>query len=316
MMERGLPLHSQVFLDHSIERLGLGLTIFVGMVTLWVVSPDTVFDQMGSESKPGLAILAVMTRIPDAIDDISEEQAQISNERDAFEEFAQRVASFQPTESHLSAFSAQQQQNPNLGVATMVQNGNSLSTNQLTNVTDAYQETVMALSHYESVYGEPLPENMSKELGPEVAQSVIAGDVLTSNLQSTLYTKSLRAAKERADFLHHLQTERESVQTARQKLRDIHNAVAEIDDSLYPRPISEVVQSWNRLEDLESECKSVFITRQSAIQSTPGSGNHHFLQNYLYHSRGWTFPVLGDSLDVLEQIQETKRRVCETIYEW
>lgn len=260
--------------------------------------------------------MAIITRIPDAVNVISEERTQIVNEQEAFEQFSQRVAAIQPGESGLSVSTSPGMQNTKFGLGTIAKNGHSSSMDRLPQIREAYRETVMALPHYETEYGESIVENMSNEIGPSVTQAVLTGDVLSSQLKTTLQQKSLQAAKERSDFLSLLDYERDSVDTAHQSLRRIQKTVTEIDESLYPRPISEIVQSWERLEDLECNCKSILVGRQSAIHSTPREPAPHYLQGYLYRSREWTFPVLYDGLNVLAYTQDIKRKVCRAIYNW
>lgn len=130
--------------------------------------------------------MAIITRIPDAVNVISEERTQIVNEQEAFEQFAQRVAAIQPGNAGLSVSSSHGTQNTKFGLGMIAKNRHSPSMDRLTQIREAYRETVMALPHYETEYGESIVENMSNEIGPAVTQTVLKGDVLSNQLKTTL----------------------------------------------------------------------------------------------------------------------------------
>ncbi|MFB6142965.1 MAG: hypothetical protein ABEJ30_06445 [Halorientalis sp.] len=186
-------------------------------------------------------------------------------ERDAFERFDDRVAAVEPVS--LDAPSR---------VSPAFQRGPT--PDRLDRVRSAYRETVMAVDHYEEVYGEPLAVHAASELSPELAAVLRPGTdrAFTRVFKRTLRTAVADAVAQREDFGATMRTERESLSTCREELA----ALVETDG--------------RRGADVEQRLDAVARQRQATLATRrPLSGTSgHDLCQHCYDEYDWTYPVL------------------------
>jgi len=108
---------------------------------------------------------------------------EVASERDAFDAFADRVATI----------TVDSPRPPALMAGSVDTSGTSSATAALR---EEYEATVMAVPHYDDVYGESIEENASAEFGPDLA-ILLSPETLTTFTQS--HKKLLVAApKQRA----------------------------------------------------------------------------------------------------------------------
>lgn len=320
-MSQNSPSRGEGRLRRRISDRGVVLSALAGVVSLLLFTPLSVAGVVGTAGRYGVAVIAILPRLPDAVDVTREEYERTAAERDAFEQFTQRVAAIEPADgnpAHRGTSSESPATGPVATRTTEVPSGPRSTPGEtpLEGVREAYRETVMAVPHYEEEYGEPLEENMAAELGPEVARAVTEGEVLPRQLQATLLQKSQQAYEQRADFLHPLENEYETLVDARRRLRGTCETTTSIEESMFPRPVREIVQSWERLDKLEDDCEDLLAERQAQLHERTWRGPSRSLQLFLYRSRPWTYPVLNDGLDAISRIREAKRRAVEAIYNW
>jgi hypothetical protein len=138
--------------------------------------------------------VAVTAHLDNAMDRVVEERRRTAAERDAFNQFANRVAGMEPTAPPVGA---------PVGYGRPTQEGGTLfearcpAVDMLATVQTAYQETVMAIEHLETEYDESLPVHMAAEYGDDMAAAVTDGDILTPLLQATLVMAAQQAASQR-----------------------------------------------------------------------------------------------------------------------
>ena len=271
---------------------------------------------------PGNAWLFVMIpRVVSAIDRTRTEREQVTAERDAFDSFAERIAALDTeTQSSTTNLPSQPATTPR-AAGTMNQPTASETPEATDNATvatvlQAYHDTVMAVSHYESEYGEPIEQNLAAELSPEVAQLLKNNTVLTPQLQAALLTETRQASNQRNQFLTQVDTEYDALVAARRQLRDLRETTTKIEEQLYPRPLREIIQSHERLETKANECTTLLYDRQERLHAAEQLTSVTSLQNYLYQSFEWEYPVLNDGLDTLSRIRHAKRRAVRAIYNW
>jgi hypothetical protein len=92
----------------------------------------------------------------------------------------------------------------------------------------------------------------------------------------------------------------------------MQDAIATVEASLSRRSDCELADAWDRLEELESDCRTRLRQRQCQIASDGRDGAVE-LQEYLYATREWTYPILGDSLAGIDRVKRAKQRVVETM---
>lgn len=258
-----------------------------------------------------------------AIDRMRIERDQLIAERNAFDEFAKHVADLDP-EKHTTR-TEYGVRPPASGTGTTVNLvGHTIMPAQnaeqvpVSVIRDIYRETVMAVPHYKKEYGESINENLAAELGSGVAQTLTEADVLAPQIQAAVLNQAQQASKQRSHLLSHVKTEYEALIEARCQLRDLHKTVTAIEDNLYPRPVRELVQSWNRLETVADSCKTLLRERQTHLQTeheTRTMSTWSF-QEYLFQPFRGRHPVLNDGLETLTRIRRAKRETVKAIYDW
>lgn len=273
-------------------------------VLLWVAPflsitvPRTVFscDSM-------LAVLACVTRIPEALSIVQEERERTAAEEAAFENFSERVVALNTTEVKPAT--------PTAG--TTLTSPETETAAQLEDVRAAYRNTVMTVPHYEEEYDEPLTENMAAELGTDLAGFVHGDDILTPNLQQALIRASHAAKQERASFRKSLDRERDTLTDARRRLRDVSESTERLATTPLDRcPFDKLLRVEHRLQNLKSDCEEILQDRQRDLQKR-SYHNDLQLQAYLYPSQPWTFPVLDDALDCLSRLQEIEDWIVQSV---
>lgn len=290
-------------------------------IILWSVV--AVIEQ--GQKVVGVWLAVTVPRVSTAVDRTRMEQDQLVAEREAFDMFAKRVAALDPDRHTARDEYESSPPATGEGVTTIVDSVGRSSRStidaesvSISVVREAYRETAMAVPHYEEEYGESIDENLTAELGPDVARALIEGDVLTQQIQAAILNQAQRASKQRRDLLSHVETEHESLVEARRRLRDLHETATTIEDDLYPRPVRELVQSWTRLEAATTDCKTRLRERQARIQREHETGTMSTwsFQEYLYQPFQWRHPVLNDGLETLKRIRRAKRETVRTIYNW
>lgn len=252
-------------------------------------------------------LVGTLVYLKSARTDLTEEQSRTAAEREAFLEFANRVAD-------LSAESRPKMSRASTGGAVAMATTGP-SANALAEVNAAYRETVMAVPHYEEEYAEPLAEHMATEFGPEVATSVSTARDLSTMLQRTLVSKARASAKERERLMQTLSREEDSIIEAEETFDEIHSGLT----AFHPRKLEDCAFStlqnrWEELENYERRSTDALSARQETIRTHPFGGLESndglpFFE-YLYHSVDVNYPVLATGTEILEQIQTSKSTIA------
>ena len=209
------------------------------------------------------------------------ERVEVARERDAFQQFADRVADISPTSP----------QPPALRAGTV---NTSVSTSKTEELREAYEETVMAVSHYDEVYGESVEENAVAEFGPDLASLLVPrNDVsFTEPQKQALVGVAEQRAADRDEFCSTLDSELNSLDS----MRDDLTAVLDTLDS-------SIVPAWYR-EQFEKELTQVLSARQSTLgsRSSVSYTDGHSLCDYLYDEESWTYPGLTAVARLLDSV--------------
>jgi hypothetical protein len=278
--------------------------VLLTVVVLWVAPFLSVSVSGAAVSRESaLAVLACVTRIPDAVSAVTEERKRTAAEQAAFEEFSTRIAALEATAIESPPATTGSGFNPS-GIEPAA---------PLEDVRTAYSDTVMAVAHYEEEYDEPYAEHMVAEFGPDLAGIVERNDVLTPQLQAALIQASDAARQERASFCRTLDREHDALTDARQRLRDVSDTTERLTTTpLSQRSFDDVLGAESRLQCLKADCEALLEDRQQQLHEGPSRDGIQ-LQKYLYASRSWTFPVLDDTLDCLSQLREIERRIVQAV---
>lgn len=246
-------------------------------------------------------------RIRRARNALAAERERTIAERDAFEAFERRVGALSPHRVERSG----------PGAFTRSLPETSPTTSALDRVREAYRETVVALSHYDDEYGEPVIENLAAEFGEEVGAAVAGSGVFTPELKTALCTGARDAASRRATFLTVLDEEREALDAAARELRDIDEAATGLD----PDPNSGTGVSFTSLREtrdrlcaLSRRCEDLVAERQESLRAPRAGGRWKrdesaSLNEYLYDALDVTYPVLADASDAAATLRDERRRI-------
>ena len=234
----------------------------------------------------------VLAPIGTALDRVADERSEIEAERDAFAAFAARVETC-PAQSEPSTTAP----DPTASVRTT---GLGADANHTARLRQAYRETVMAVDHYDAVYGEPLPVNVASEFGADVATALCQDVPLTPVLKRTLSDAATTARAERERFDEILRRERRSLADAESVLDNVVTAIRR-----HPGDHPDDAPS---LAELERRCDRVATERQRIVQRQRRfSCDDDGLYEYLYGDQSWTYPVLS----VVATLSEDLSAMCD-----
>lgn len=270
-----------------------------------------------------LGCFAAFAYVNEARSYCREERRRVADERDAFEEFADRVAGLSPTD----ATGPQNAGNggrstdgapANAGGAIRMQTGRSADGSldpDLERVVDAYRETVTAVPHYEEEYDDTVAESLAEELGYDTAVATVSGKALSSGLQSALVTRSRRARVNRVELIDAIDEELAALDGAETRLstidRERRNLLDHLEGVSREVTFDAAIDVWNRLSQLEERCDDAVESRQDQLRGPPmETGDGPPLYEYLYNSLLETsYPVLAQFTQLADQLRVDRRRV-------
>lgn len=270
-----------------------------------------------------LASFVAFAYVTEARECCREERRRVTDECDAFEEFADRVAGLSPTEAtgqhHTDGGGQPTDGAPaNAGSVVGVRSGKSVDSGRdpdLERVVDAYRETVTAVPHYEEEYDDTVAESLAEELGYDTAVATVSGKTLTPGLQSALVDRSRRSRATRDELLDAIDEELDALDTAETTLSSIDRERRNLLDHFEEIPqrveFDAAVDVWRRLSDLERRCDDAVETRQARIRDPPmETGDGPPFYEYLYDSLPDTnHPVLRQFTQLADQLRTNRRRI-------
>ena len=275
---------------------------------------------VGAVALVGIVALLAFAYIRDARECCREERRRVIDERDAFEEFADRVEGFDPTP--MDAATA-----PIDGPVVGVQRGGGFAAPgdvRLRRVVDAYTETVVSLPHYTEEYDETIAESLAAELGPDTTATVLSGGTLSPELQSTIVARSRQASTSRESLVDAIDDELGAIDAAEARLTELDRSRRRLDEHLDGIPDDRAtgarIDVWERLESLETACEETAENRQQEIRNPPmsidsGSGGPSpSFYEYLYAPLDdVTHPVLAEIAELADRIRADRDRLAKRI---
>lgn len=266
----------------------------------------------------GVGVIVSVAVLREAQKAIAEEREQVTQEREAFTRFAERTKRLNPAPETGAPTSGDQQGAAAVRVAPGVVSTRSGNTG-IQAVKNAYEETVMAVDHFESEYGESLEENMAAELGSDVATVVSNGGELTPGLRSALISESKRAAKRREVLLSHLEHEQQRIDSANRRLEQLEHRAANVESDLDEASgFHEGTSAWNRLDAIHSDLEQELDAQQSSLEPDSHSTDEpHLFCSYLYGNSDLsaTYPVLSTLADLIDRVELNKDRAMRKLLE-
>lgn len=224
----------------------------------------------------------------------------------------------------LSAFATRVEELPATGPTSTVDGGgvgvvaaNSRATG-MAELEQAYRETVMDVAHYERDYGESLPENLAAELGDGVAGAVLANDGLSPQVKRAVLDSAKQGYDRRNQYLDTLETERERLDAAGDRLEGAAALCADVDgDRLRRQSFGELQDRFERLEAERETLTATLQSRQRELQEGVAFGwqrrDSESVYRYLYRDIDATYPVLADGTRLLERMDAVERRLTTAL---
>ena len=247
-------------------------------------------------------------RIEQALAVVQKEIDCIEAELMAFRRFRTRLVSIEPTGQSAATVDT------SAGGMSALGTRQSKPDTSLRAVREAYQETIMAVPHFEAEYDDSLEANMSMEFGAELGTQIATGTRLTPRLHEALLTASEGARDERETLLPVLERERESLQSVRNTLDDCERRGSALGANARRTTDSVRLDSIdNQLAEIEIDCESAAATRQQLLHgrsaaALSGIGGTSLVR-YLYGDCLVTCPALADIVACLDTIRR-HRRYC------
>jgi len=127
----------------------------------------------------------------------------------------------------------------------------------------------MSVPHYETEYGETVPESLAAELGPDTATSLAANGTLSPPAKHSLVRRSCKVADSRASLADAIETELDALSDTNTDLAGIDRRRRRLVDHLAGINGSDAgaaIDVWERLDDLEAEAEAVAADRQQSLR--------------------------------------------------
>lgn len=271
----------------------------------------------------GIVAIVAFAYVRDAKATASEERRRVLDESDAFEEFADRVAEFDPAPVESSATATAGGVAGSYRVDRVARGGGGGDV-RLRRVLATYRDTVMSLPHYREEYEETIPESLAAELGPDTAASLASNGTLSSGAQSALVSRSRQAATARSSLADAISAELDALDAFEDDMACVdrrRRRLVEHLDGVRGDETGAALDVWERLGGLGTECDEIAADRQRALDDPPMTadtdrvpgGNRAFYE-YLYApADGPKYPVLAQVAGVAERVRTDCDRVASRI---
>ncbi|MDZ5811331.1 hypothetical protein U4E84_08215 [Halorubrum sp. AD140] len=265
-----------------------------------------------------LAVFLTFAYVRDATEAGRRERRRVLDERDAFEEFADRVDALDPapTGGTAPAFDGSM-----AAVRTVGGGGDDV---RLRRVLAAYRDTVMSLPHYREEYDETIPESLAAELGPDTATALASNGTLSAGAQTALVRRGRRAAEARSSLADAIGAELDALTRFENDLTGVdrrRRRLLEHLDGVTGNGTDAALDVWERLDELERECDAIAADRQRSLDDPPmapdptiGVDDGRAFYEYLYGpTDGPRYPVLAEVSELAERIRTDRDRVASRL---
>ncbi|QHS17095.1 hypothetical protein GWK26_08035 [haloarchaeon 3A1-DGR] len=265
-----------------------------------------------------IAVFAAFAYIADARSHVREERRRVVDERDAFEEFTDRLHRVTPRESGTAAEPAG---HGAVRLAGFPPDSSDPPDDGLRRMREAYRETVMAVPHYTEEYDDSFPTSVAEELGEDVAMAIGTEDRLSPALRTTLLDRGRSAADARERLLSAVDAELSALESSSARLERIERTRNSLDAHLAEGrsepSFDALVDVWRSLDDLEGACEEVVSDRQALLRDPPFTRRTERdpdFYAYLYEDlEGPRHPVLATVAEVVDRIRSDRRTLEDRI---
>lgn len=226
---------------------------------------------------------------------VEREAEELDAERAAFEAFGERVAAVDVQRRPAMTQSVSQ---------SLVAAGPRTPASD--RIRSAFRETVIAVPHYEEVYDEPLLVHVEGELGPDIAVGLDGNGALLPAFKRVVLETVGRAVDRRTTVLDQLETEAESLSTARSEFGAVAAALSDRssgDDEASSPEHPLAVAKWRFTVVVEE--RQALIQHRHILVRIDG----HDFCSYLYGDQAWTYPVLSVAASLQQDLVAVDRQM-------
>lgn len=260
-----------------------------------------------------LVFVTAVLHLKKASNAVQEERSRTAEESDALQEFVRRVESVEPSQPKPDIMMIGGATAPAPASGTPTTHDRSIE-----KIRHAYEETMMAVPHYDEEYDESMHVNMAAEFGSDIATAVTEGSEFTPPLKSAIVEKSRESYEQREELLSGLNTEMNELRTAQSSARSINRSLEEFSDTdASSKSFDELQAWWQRLNEIEEACTGLLQERQLHIHSREVMSNAQIgttrFNEYLYGSLSVVHPVIVTFTEFNDQIQRAKRSVVDEL---
>ena len=244
------------------------------------------------------------------------EQNRTKKERAAFKEFATRITDLQLATKPSSPSSEHNEFRETSGAVAIQSQPISepSTTNKLTAIRNAYEETVMSVSFYEDEYGDTYEESIQEEFGADIATTLTQSNSLSPVAKQVLLAKIEQARTDREVLIETCERERESVDEAAAVLQPIDEELQSAESIAFANQGFGALEAHrSRLFVLEDKCEHAAATRQATIHRHRTEYSHPVnppdICAYLYDEFETAYPVLGLCSELARRIGNCRQQV-------
>ena len=172
-----------------------------------------------------------------------------------------------------------------------------------------YRETVMAVDHYDDVYGDSFETSISAEFGADVLLLISEAMSFSQVIKQRLLGAAQQCIDRRRVFIETLETESAMFKDAQSTIQTIRNTVVEIDDEdLRDLSVTQLTSRQETLQSLTRKCEEWLQRRQEQIhvrrsERSSGERDYTTLCSYLYEPLDVDHPILATFVEVMEIIR-------------
>ncbi|UWG47911.1 Uncharacterized protein HSRCO_1632 [Halanaeroarchaeum sp. HSR-CO] len=253
-----------------------------------------------------VGVASVLSHLYDAEDRVEAEMREVVAERNAYRAFAEAIDSI-PVVQPAGAVATPQ------SIQTMETRAAPVD-----HVRRAFEETVMAVDHYDDTYGETWETHLVNEFDADFLGGLREGSGVNRPMKRALQQRALDAASRRDELIQVLSTEQAAVEDATATLDEIETSLSSMDDgSLDERSFEELMETYAALETLEDRTVRLARRRQRQIHNETRCGRWDTsdltLQEYLYGPLSMTYPVLHTTTRLTDDLGTARHSVVETM---
>lgn len=169
----------------------------------------------------------------------------------------------------------------------------------------------MAVPHYDDEYDEPLDENLTAEVGEEIASVITTGEYFPPQIKQNLDQTIQQCITTRRMLLDDLEREADALQTAETAIVEIRDWLREHNTRpMTEWSLTERYRTYETLCEYEAECDA--WARQETLQTkrvTMQRTDSRLFNEYLYESLEATHPVLADLATLGGLLKEARHRL-------